>query len=150
MTSSDVFEMISKEEMDAAKAAELAAKIDQVWVQRIQQVPVGAGFRITRPQDEDQRNLKRRINAAAEMAYKTLDWTPEQTNLPPNVQPTSYKVRVKSYNKAAEEAARQNGTGGSSQAPQTTVDTTGTTDTSNDGEAAGEAPESTTGRGRRG
>jgi len=146
MVSNDEFQMISKEEMDAAKAAELAAKIDQVWVERIRNVPLGAGFRITRPADEDQRNLKRRINAAAEMAFKTLDWTPEQTNLAPNVQPTSYKVRVKSHNKVAEAAAAQNSQNGTSQPPVTMEQPNSTPDTPNEGEGAGEAPEAATGR----
>ena len=111
------FEMISVEQMREIQNKDKEDKIDHEWAQRISTVPVGAGWKMVRPDEESQRNFKRRINAAAAAppSFRVLDWYPQETNLPPNVEPKTYVVRVKSLDtkgKAAYEAAQtsQNGT----------------------------------------
>jgi len=114
---------ISTEEMAALKAKEEEDKIDREWAEKISTVPLGAGWRMTRPDDESQRNFKRRINAAAFVSFRLLDWIPQETNLPKGQDPKHYVVRVKSFDitakNAAEAASRQNGP---KESPQTTVE----------------------------
>ena len=86
---------------------------DQVWVDRIKNIPVGGGFRVHREEGESARQVKRRVNAAADVSFKQLMWKPEQINLPEGQEPRSWVVKVKSLDlkaKAAAEAKdRQNG-----------------------------------------
>jgi hypothetical protein len=95
----DEFAVISVEEMREIQNKDKEDKLDHEWAQRISTVPVGAGWKMIRPDEEQQRNFKRRINAAALASGRTLDWYPQETNLPPNVEPKTYVVRVKAHDK---------------------------------------------------
>jgi hypothetical protein len=104
-------------------------------VENLKDLPVGSGFRVRRDEGETARQVKRRVNAAAAVHFKELLWKPEQVNLPINVEPTSWVVKVKSLNtkkKAEAEAkARQNGQEGTQEAAQTTPPAESTTPPSN-------------------
>jgi len=117
------FEMISVDQMREIQNKDKEDKIDHEWAERISTVPVGAGWKMVRPEEENQRNFKRRINAAAAAppSFRVLDWYPQETNLPPNTDPKTYVIRVKSIDlkgKAAYEAQKsQNGTSEPQQTP---------------------------------
>jgi hypothetical protein len=139
----DVFEALDVDAIREIQNKDKEDKIDHEWAQRISTVPIGAGFRLQRTDEESQRNFKRRINsaAAAPPSFRTLDWYPQDTNLPKNVDPKNYVVRVKSIDTKAKsewEAAQtsQNGTAGTPQAPQTPPESNGTPDTSDEGTEA--------------
>lgn len=101
------FEMLSVEQIREIQNKDKEDKVDHEWADRIATVPVGAGWKMTRPEEENQRNFKRRINGAAAISFRTLDWYPQETNLPPNVEPKTYVVRVKSIDLKAKQAAEQ-------------------------------------------
>jgi hypothetical protein len=112
---------------------------DQTWVDRIANMPVGAGFRVYREEGETPMQMKRRISTAAKVHFKELEWKPEQIDLPQGQNPTSWVVRIKAIDlKAKAEAeARQNGSNASAQPPQTTSTTSTDTSTSDTAETAG-------------
>jgi hypothetical protein len=134
------FQFLSAEEMREIQNKDKEDKLDHEWAQRISTVPVGAGFKIIRPDEEQQRNFKRRINAAALASGRTLDWYPQETNLAPNVEPKTYVVRVKAHDKtktyAGPAAISQNGQNGASQPQQTTEEASSTTESSEETPAA--------------
>jgi len=78
---------------------------DQIWVTRISGIAVGGGFRVHREEGETARQVKRRVNAAADVSFKQLMWKPEQTNLPEGQEPRSWVVKVKSLDLKAKAAA---------------------------------------------
>jgi len=130
-----VFETFTQDEMNndpLFKPEE--KKPDEIWSSRIASVALGTGFRAHRTEGESVRQLKRRINAAAgspEGGFKTLEWKPEDRNLPDG-QPASYRVKVKAIDlkaKAeweAEQAKKtttsQNDQGGTVEGQQPTTD----------------------------
>jgi len=140
------FEMLSVEEMRAIQNKDKEDKIDHEWAEKIATVPVGAGWKMTRSEEESQRNFKRRINAAAAAppSFRVLDWYPQDTNLPPNTDPKNYVIRVKSIDlkaKAAYEAqqngsAMQNSQNGTSDAQQPAGASQSSPNTSEAGEPA--------------
>lgn len=127
------FETLTLAEITAATAKATADKIDPMWKQRIEGLPVGGGFKLTRTESETQRALKTRINRAAEASYRELAWYP-QSGLLADGKPGSYVVKVKALDlKAKAEAeASQNGQSGTSQPQQTTEGENGATDTSDE------------------
>src|SRR5215469_9308639 len=78
---------------------------DEIWVNRIASIAVGGGFRVHREEGETSRQVKRRVNAAADVSFKQLMWKPEQTNLPEGQEPRSWVVKVKSLDLKAKAAA---------------------------------------------
>lgn len=135
------FSVMSVEEIREIRNKDKEDKLDHEWAKRISTVPVGAGWKMVRPDEEYQRNFKRRIGDAARASGRTLDWYPQETNLPPNVEPKTYVVRVKAHDPKVvyvppTATDSQNGTGGSQEAPQTTGDQNGTPDTSDQPETA--------------
>lgn len=137
----DNFEMISTEEMKQQLLKTQEDKIDREWAERISTVPVGAGWKMTRPEEESQRNFKRRINAAAGVSYRTLDWYPQETNLPAGTDAKTFVVRVKSIDlkakQAAEAATAQNSQNGTSNGQQPAGETPSGPNSSPEGEVAG-------------
>lgn len=107
---------------------------DPVWAERIGKLAVGAGFRMHRPEGETVRQLKKRINRAAGVTFRTLDWRPEQKNLPEGQEPSSFVVKVRSLDlkakaeaeEKAKAATAQNGSGSPQEAQQTTPENPGT------------------------
>jgi hypothetical protein len=87
-------------------------KPDPIWTDRITPLNVGYSFRVTRVDGETVRQLKKRINRAAGVSFKTLEWKPEDQNVD-SQDAKRFIVRVKALDlkaKAAAEAkARQNG-----------------------------------------
>jgi hypothetical protein len=124
MTQVDTFEVF-----DAKATAENplfkteSQKPDPIWTDRITPLAVGYSFRVTRPEGESVRQLKKRINRAAGVSFKTLEWKPEDQNVD-SQDAKRFVVRVKALDlkaKAAAEAkARQNGQEAPSQTQQTT------------------------------
>jgi hypothetical protein len=138
------FEVLSVEQMREIQNKDKEDKLDHEWAQRISTVPVGAGWKMIRPDEEQQRNFKRRINAAALASGRTLDWYPQETNLPPNVEPKTYVVRVKAHDKTktyvpgqnGQTTTSQNGTAGTQESQETTEEQNGTPDTSTETQTA--------------
>lgn len=127
MTQTDTFETFDK-----AQLAEIAPKIektppDPVWTARIQPLTVGTGFRVHRIEGETVRQLKKRINKAAGVSFKTLEWLPEQKNVAAD-DVTSFIVKIRALDlkakaeaeKKAEEEKSQNGSNPSPTAPEPT------------------------------
>ena len=117
---------------------------DQTWIDRIANIPLGAGFRVYREEGETPMQLKRRISAAAKQSFKELTWKAEQVNLPEGQHPTSYVVKIKAIDtkgKAEAEAkARQNGSPASPQPSQPTPPTANPQSDVSDPETAGARP----------
>jgi hypothetical protein len=144
------FEMISVEQMREIQNKDKEDKIDHEWAEKIATVPVGAGWKMVRSEDESQRNFKRRINAAAAAppSFRVLDWYPQETNLPPNTDPKTYVIRVKSIDTKSKQAyeaqqaqtqngvAAQNSQNGTSEAQQPAGAEQSTPNTSEAGEPA--------------
>jgi hypothetical protein len=145
---SDLFD---KDQIAEITAKEAEDKIDRVWADRISTLPVGHGFRARREEGESVRQLKRRLNAAAGVSYRELEWFPEQKNVKPE-DVTSFVVKVRSLNikkqredaekKAAAEAAKstngQDASNPSQEAPQTpSPENNGAQDNSSENAPAG-------------
>ena len=126
----DTFEMLTVEQMNELRNKDKVDKLDRQWVERIATVPLGAGFKMIRPEEENQRNFKRRIGDAARESGRTLDWTPQETNLSPGQEPKTYVVRIRAIDKtkAAQYAASKSGQNGLPNASQPAQN--GTTDQS--------------------
>ena len=89
-------------------------KPDELWTQRIASLPVGASFTVRRQEGESVRQLKKKINKAALVHWKLLDWKTKETNLTAPNEPTNWSVKVRALDlkeKAKADAkAAQNGT----------------------------------------
>lgn len=123
MTTAD-FETFDKEAMSEITAKEIADKVDHVWADRINTLPVGHGFRARRDDSETVRQFKRRVNDAGRFVFRELDWFPQHKNIKPEDE-TEWVVKVRSLNvkaqaEAVARATSQNGSNPSSDAPQTT------------------------------
>ena len=79
---------------------------DEIWSKRIAPIPVGASFTINRPADETQRAFKKRINRAAMVSFKTLEWKSRDGSLPDDQEPTHWLVKVKALDLKAQAAAQ--------------------------------------------
>lgn len=131
------FEMLTVEQVREIQNKGKEDKIDHEWAERIATVPVGAGWKMTRPEEESQRNFKRRIGDAARVSFRTLDWYPQETNLPAGQEPKTYVVRVKSIDlKAKQAATAQNSQNGTSQPQQPAGESPSTPSTSEETEPA--------------
>lgn len=122
--STDFQGFLGKEEMSEITAKEIADKVDHIWADRINTLPVGHGFRARRDDSETVRQYKRRINDAARFVFRELDWFPQHKNIKPEDE-TEWVVKVRSLNvkaqqEAADKAKSQNASQASSAAPQTT------------------------------
>jgi hypothetical protein len=141
MTTAD-FETFDKEAMSEITAKEIADKVDHVWADRINTLPVGHGFRARRDDSETVRQFKRRVNDAGRFVYRELDWFPQHKNIKPEDE-TEWVVKVRSLNvkaqaEAAAKAAAQNGPQTSQDGQQTTsAGNSGTEDTQNQEPAVG-------------
>lgn len=120
-------------------------KPDELWVERLRNIPIGQSFTVNRPEGETVRQFKKRINRAAMVHWKTLEWKTRDTNLPDGVEATHFSAKIKTIDtkkKAEAEAkaalAAQNTQNGTQEGQQTTNGQTSTTDSSTEGaEAAG-------------
>lgn len=133
------WETFDKETLATLTPKSEASMPDPVWSERIGSLPVGNGFRIKRQEGETVRQLKKRINRAAGVTFRTLEWYPEQKNVATE-DVTSFVVKVRALDlkakataeakaeeaaKAAEEAAKNSANGqdtsqASQEAPQPT------------------------------
>jgi hypothetical protein len=122
MTMDDGFSVLTEEEAAADPLfLSESQKPDPLWVERLKELQVGAAFTVNRQVDvENVRQMKKRINKAAMVHWKTLDWKTKETNLPAGKEPIRWTVKIKALDtkrKAEAEAKlRQNGT---QEAPQT-------------------------------
>jgi hypothetical protein len=124
MTTADTFETFDKDAMSEITAKEIADKVDHVWADRINTLPVGHGFRARRDDSETVRQFKRRVNDAGRFVYRELDWFPQHKNIKPEDE-TEWVVKVRSLNvkaqaEAAAKLAAQNGSQASQEGQQTT------------------------------
>jgi hypothetical protein len=97
-------------------------KPDALWVERLKDLPVGAAFTVNRQADtENVRQMKKRINKAAMVHWKTLDWKTSETNLAAGKEPIRWTVKIKALDtkkkSEAEAKLRQNGTQEAQQTP---------------------------------
>lgn len=144
-TQTEEFTLLDKAEADAIFLTD-SQKPDPVWVQRFSTMPVGQAFRIARPNTENVRAFKKRINRAAAVHFKTLEWKSMDTNLPEGVEPSHFTTKVKSLDlkaKAEFEAraanTSQNGMNGTSE-PSTPSEPTPSTPESPTTEEAPSGP----------
>jgi|SRR5215469_3004609 len=107
MTQADDFKVFDAAETKTLAEFQTATSTpDKVWSDRIAPIPVGASFTINRPADETQRAFKKRINRAAMVSFKTLEWKSRDGALPDTVEPTHWLVKVKALDLKAQAAAK--------------------------------------------
>ena len=133
---------IGKEDLSEITAKAEEDKVDHVWAERINTLPVGHGFRARRDDSETVRQFKGRINRSARFVYRELEWFPQHKNIKPEEE-TEWVVKVRSLNvkaqaEAVAKAAAQNASQASQNGQQTTSENPGAeSDPGNQEAAAG-------------
>lgn len=87
-----------------------SSKPDELWVSRLAPIPVGQSFTANRPESETARAFKKRINKAAMVHFKSLEWKARDTNLPEGVEATHWIAKVKAIDLKAKAEAEQRAT----------------------------------------
>ena len=99
------FEVLEIAEVRKLTRTARSKEVDTVWRDRIATLALGKGFRTQRPETETIRQFKKRMNAAAAAAHRTLEWTTMDKNLPEDVEATNYVATVKAIEVVKEEPA---------------------------------------------
>lgn len=86
-------------------------EIDATWRDRIATIGLGKGFKTIRPETETVRQFKKRMNAAAAAAHRTLEWTTMDKNLPEDVEATHFVATVKAIDTSVPEKSTETATG---------------------------------------
>jgi len=74
---------------------------DALWVDRTRNLPVGSSFTANRPDSESVRAFKRKINRAAMVHFKSLEWKSRDLNLTGDNEPIHFIVKIKAQDVTA-------------------------------------------------
>lgn len=138
MTTVDTFEVFDpKTTAENPLFKTESQKPDPIWTDRITPLAVGYSFRVQRTEGETVRQMKKRINRAAGVSFKTLFWKSEDQNVPEGQEPKRFIVQIKALDLKAkaefEKKLAQNGVNQPSTEPPANV----TSDSAPDGSAEG-------------
>jgi len=102
MVTQEDFTVYDPSEAKALDEFKSASQIpDPLWVDRTRNLPVGAAFTANRPDSESVRAFKRKINRAAMVHFKTLEWKSRDLNLAGDSEPVHFIVKVKAQDTTA-------------------------------------------------
>jgi hypothetical protein len=93
----DDFEVLEPVDLKKLTSKARSKEVDMKWAERIATLPLGKGFKTTRPDTESVRQFKKRMNAAAAHSKRTLEWTTLDPKKDPNAveEPKQFIAKVK-------------------------------------------------------